>query len=101
MADDEEGRVAAGAPERDLSAYSEWRERTDLTVQEAMEMYGAHLVGQTAGMSDALSLTAVMAAFELEDIERDRRPGMVWMLNRIHTHVRDIVALRNRKVGRG
>lgn len=61
---------AAGAPPRDLSSYSAWREEADRENLELLETYGTLLIGQHAGMTNALSLDAVLAAMWLEGVPR-------------------------------
>jgi hypothetical protein len=77
----------AGAEPRDISEYSAWRMETDAIVLEGFWMYGTYLNGQTNGMSDALSLPSVVAAFDLEGVPQEERPEKTWVLLRIHSDV--------------
>lgn len=53
-------------------------------------------MGQTNGLSDALSLPAVLAALEIEAIDPNERPELTRRLFRVHTRVSEIHATRQR-----
>lgn len=53
-------------------------------------MYGSLLVGQYAGMTDALSLEAVEAAMRILSIPDDERPSLARRLIVLHGLVREI-----------
>lgn len=57
-------------------------------------MYGAYLVGQTNGLSNALSLQAVVAMFEIEGIAVEDRPTLTARFMRIHSILMDIMRRR-------
>lgn len=82
--EEESRRLRAGAEERDLSVYSSWRAGADPRVLEAIGIYARYLMGQHAGMTDALSLTAVVACFELESIPRPDRPELAGRILTVH-----------------
>ena len=67
-------RGEEGAPNRDLSGFSKWRADTSPENLELLEMYGSLLIGQYAGMGNALSLDAVMAALRIEGVPRAEWP---------------------------
>jgi len=98
---DEAKRIDAGADPRDLSERSQWRETTDVEIQEALEMYGTFLAGQTNGMNDALSLPAVAIALDLEEIPREDRSELTRRLFLIHTRALEIAEARHRKAKHG
>jgi len=75
---------ASGAPARDLSAFSQWREKADAENLELLEMYGSLLIGQFAGMGTALNLDAVVAAFRIEGTPRSAWPVMSRRLVMLH-----------------
>ena len=58
---DEENRITQGAPPRDMSDYTEWRDDTDPCVLSDLNFYGTYLAGQTNGMSTSLPLPSVVA----------------------------------------
>ena len=59
-----------GGPARDLSSFSEWRQGAAPDNLDLLDMYESLLVGQFAGMGNALSLEAVIAAFRIDGIPR-------------------------------
>lgn len=78
---DEAQRVRCGAPPRDgTEVWSEWRATADDVVLEAIDLYATYLIGQTSGMSDALSLPAVVAMCEVEAIPQEERPDLTQRL---------------------
>ena len=101
MLSDESSRIEAGAPERDMSSYSEWRESADSCIHDALRLYGTYLVGQTAGFSDALNLAAVVAAFDLEEIPADERPELARRMLMIHGAAMEVAKARQRKAKHG
>lgn len=66
--------AADGAPARDLSSYSAWREDADPDNLALLDFYGRYLIGQFVPMSDALSLDAVRAALDIDQIPREQWP---------------------------
>lgn len=80
---------AEGAPARDLSGFTAWRDTTDPENLELIGMYASYLYGQHAGMTDALSLPAVIAAMDILSIERDDRPELARRLIVLHGLVRE------------
>lgn len=97
---DEAGRIAAGADPRDTSSYSSWRETTDGSILEALDLYGSYLIGQANGMSDALSLQAIEVALRFAGIPRADRADLALRCIQIHSGVMEIARLRERKAGR-
>lgn len=89
----------AGMPPRDIASYSAWRDTAPACVLDALNIYGTYLINQSNGMSDALDLTAVVAAMELEDMPKEDRPDMAILLLLIHARCREIVHKKTRKVG--
>ena len=85
--DAEQNAIASGAPARDLSSWSEWRQEADPRDLWLLELYGTLLVGQHAGMTEALSLTAVVAALELHEVPREEWLEQVERLNLLHREV--------------
>lgn len=93
--------VAGGGEPRDLSGYSAWRERASQALLEEIDFYGRYLVGQTNGLNDALSLTALSAAFDIEGIPPDERPERAEIQISIHGAVIEQVRRRERLAKRG
>lgn len=60
-------------------------------------LYGTYLVGQMAGMSEALSLAATDVMFRYEEIPVRRRREMWPRLSRIHQIIVGIVRKREEK----
>ena len=81
--------VSGGAPPRDLSVYTAWRETADPANLGLIGTYSSYLVGQFAGMGDALNLSAVQSAMDILDVEREERPEMARRLVFLHGLVRD------------
>lgn len=98
---DERRRLDDGAPPRDLSEYSTWRDETDNEILEAMSIYGDYLMGQTNGMSDALSLPALVAAFDIEGVEADERSGLGRMIIGIHWALCGVLEARRKRAKHG
>jgi hypothetical protein len=96
MFSSERGRLD-GAEDRDLSVYSEWRERTDKSIQEVLDLYGAYLFGQTQGMGDALNLQSVLAVFEIEQIPQAQRPRLTGWFLQIHGIIMTIIRRREER----
>ena len=67
--------------------YSKWRETADDVVLEALGLYGTYLVGQTSGMSDALSLPAVIAMCDLLEVPKGEREDMTQHMLLVHQSV--------------
>ena len=76
-----------GAPDRDLSEYSAWRETAQAENIELIAFYGNYLVGQFAGMGEALSLDAVRAALDIDAVPREDWPEMAQRLILLHSIV--------------
>lgn len=87
MAESEANRVADGAPPRDLSAYTRWRAEAKVENLEAMDFYERYLVGQTAGLGSGLSLDAVRAALEIDEVPRADWPERSRRLLLLHREV--------------
>lgn len=83
----ESNMAADGAPPRDLSSYSEWRRDAEPHVLWVFEFYAIYLAGQTAGLSDALSLEAIRTAFLIERVPRDRWADLIIDLRIVHAAV--------------
>ena len=98
---DEDHRIDAGAEPRDMSERSVWRDTTDGCVQDALRFYGENLVGQTCGFSDALSLAAVMAAFDIEGVPQEDRPELKRRMVLIHGAAMEEAKRRHRMSKRG
>ncbi len=97
MLEDEQARTDAGAEPRDIaSVYGKWREETDAYVIETLAFYGTYLTGQTNGMSDALSLPAVLAAFDIAGVPQEDRLDATEYLLLIHSRVMDEVRMREK-----
>ena len=62
---------------------------------DALGLYGIYLQGQAAGMSDALSLPSIVAAFQIEGIARHRWADMTQLILRAHAR-----AMRIHKIKR-
>ena len=73
-----------GAPARDLSGYSEWRDDADPCIMEALDIYGNYLVGQTNGLSDALNLQVVFSVLDRLGLPLDEQLDMTNRLIPIH-----------------
>jgi hypothetical protein len=74
-----------GAPPRDLSSYSGWRETADPANLDLISFYLRYgLAGQTSGFSSALSLGAVKDALEIDGSPRTDWPEMTERLVRLH-----------------
>jgi hypothetical protein len=74
-----------GAPPRDLSSYSGWRETADLANLDLISFYLRYgLAGQTNGFSSALSLGAVKDALEIEGAARADWPEITERLVHLH-----------------
>jgi hypothetical protein len=76
--------VADGAPPRDLSEYTDWRFDAHPDNLRAIGIYSDLLVGQFAGMTEALSLEAVRAAMDILGVDRRERPALARRLIRLH-----------------
>jgi len=88
-----------GAPSRDLSDYSRWREEAEPDNLQLLELYGAFLVGQHAGMTDALSLPAVIAAMDIVDTDPGERAETARRLIVLHSIVREHERRREKQDG--
>lgn len=77
-----------------------WHETVDPENLELLDIYGSLLVGQYAGMTDALSLEAVEAAMRILAIPKDERPTLARRLIVLHGIVREIQRPKE-KEGRG
>jgi hypothetical protein len=66
-----------------------------------MNFYASYLCGQLSGMSDALSLPAVVAACDIEEVPREKRPLLTRMLIRIHAGVMEIQRREARRKSHG
>jgi len=84
MARTESDRRSQGAPARDLSQYSSWRSDVDPENLDLMDLYSRYLVGQYAGLGDALSLDAARVALEIEEVSRDDRSTIIERLIYLH-----------------
>lgn len=89
-----------GAPPRDLSSVEAWRDGVDECVLQAMSFYSFYLSGQTSGMSDALSLPAVVAACDIERVPRRKRPTLTRMLLTIHSGVMQMAEIERKAKAR-
>ena len=59
-------------PRSAIKEYGRWRKRADRRVMDALAFYARYLVGQFAGMGEALNLEAVRFACEAEAIPPSR-----------------------------
>lgn len=82
--------IAGGAPPRDTSVATAWREDAEPENLELIGIYGSLLRGQHAGMTDALNLPAVVAAMDLLDVETSERGYLARRLIYLHGLVREI-----------
>jgi len=82
-------RTADGAPPRDLTEYTGWRDTAVPANLDLLDFYERYMIGQTSGFSDALSLDAVMAALRIDGVSRREWPEMTRRLLVLH---REIVA---------
>lgn len=73
----------------------------DDAVEDAFGFYASYLVGQMAGMSEALDLAAVRAALEIEDVPRDEWPVLTRRYIVIHNEVMKIVRAQSKHKGSG
>lgn len=80
---------ADGAPGRDLSGLMAWRDTADPENLELIAVYSSYLYGQHAGMTDALSLPAVIAAMDILRVEQEERPELARRLIVLHGLVRE------------
>ena len=88
MLAEEDKRIAHGAaPRPGIVQYSAWRERTDEVIQVVFAFYGTYLVGQTNGMSDALSLPALVAAMDLDSVAKELRPRLAQLCLTVHAEL--------------
>jgi hypothetical protein len=85
VADQEVKRQALGAPPRDLSVYTAWRDTADPDNLDLISFYCRYgLPGQTNGFSTALSLGAVKDALDIDGVPREQWPEMTERLIRLH-----------------
>lgn len=85
VADQDLKLQAMGAPPRDLSMYSAWRDTADPANLDLISLYCRYgLPGQTNGLSTALSLAAVKDALDIEGVPREDWPEMTERLIRLH-----------------
>lgn len=97
---DEETRISHGAPARPgVETYSAWREELPDRLLSAFDFYASYLAGQTNGMSDALSLPAVVAACEIDGVPMDDRPKLTRLCIVIHGEYMTELARRERMNG--
>lgn len=68
--EEEEARIEEGAPPRDVDSYSEWQYTALPDTLTLIQFYRSYLIGQTAGMGSALSLEAVRAALDIEEVPK-------------------------------
>lgn len=73
-----------GAPPRDLSFYSAWRTKASPENLDLISLYARKLVGQYAGISNALSLEAVRTALDLEGFPRQEWSEATDRLVKLH-----------------
>lgn len=85
-----------GAEPRDLSRYSEWREQVDEIAERMLDLYGTYLVGQTSGLSEALSLEAVVAMLRIEAFPERQWPAATQLLLIAHAEIMGLVKARAR-----
>jgi hypothetical protein len=88
MREGEQNRVARAKSERGIPAeveqFSAWRATARADNQWLLDFYGRYLVGQYAGMGQALSLDAVRAACDIEGIDRRAWPDIAGRLMILH-----------------
>lgn len=77
-------RRAFGRPQEDPERYSKWRDDTDPANLDVLSFYGRYLVGQYAGMGQALNLDSVRAALEIDGIDREDWPEMTSRMLFLH-----------------
>lgn len=83
-------RLRTGGREVDeeaLASYSKWRDDADPDNLSLLDFYSSYLVGQYAGMGNALDLGAVRVAFDLEGLDRDDWSDMTARLIYLHSIV--------------
>ena len=96
MLENEAAREQLGAPIRDMSHYSEWRDEAPDQVISTINLYASYLIGQTNGMSDALSLPAIRTAFEIEGIPREEWPELTQDLLLVHRETMTLTEKRQK-----
>jgi len=96
MLENEAAREQIGAPIRDISQYSDWRDDAPDQVVSTINLYASYLIGQTNGMSDALSLPAVCKAFEIEGIPKDEWPNLTQDLLLVHRETMTLTEKRQK-----
>ena len=88
MREGDQNRVAQAKAERgvwaDVEQFSAWRETARPDNLWLLDFYGRYLVGQYAGMGQALSLDAVRAALDIEGIDRRAWPDITGRLMILH-----------------
>ena len=84
MLENEANQTRAGAPYRDISFYSKWRDDAPEEVIDCINLYSTYLVGQTAGMGDALCLNAIKIALEVDEVPRFEWAETIHRVNHIH-----------------
>lgn len=89
----------AGAPAGDISEYSAWREEVDEEVQTSLGFYGAYLNGQMSGFSEALDLSAVLAALQIDDVPKDDWPALTRRCLLIHGEMMKIARREAKRNG--
>jgi len=80
-------RIADGAPPRNLERYERWRKKAHPENVALFGWYGTYMAGQYNGQSMALSLPALVAAFELDGVERKFSPHLSRRLLFLHSQV--------------
>jgi len=95
--DTEARLIAEGAPPRDLSEYSAWRREADPANLYLLSVYSSFLVGQYAGMGDALNIDAIQSVLDLVGVDHDDRIEATRRLVTLHRLVRDQQELRKGK----
>lgn len=71
----------------------------DIEIQDALEIYGSFLIGQTNGMNDALSLPAVAAALELTGTPLPERPEVARRLLLVHADCLAVMKIERGRAG--
>ena len=78
---------ASGGPEPSTIALSLWRGTAHPSNLELLNFYARYLTGQYQGMGEALSLDAVRAALDIDQVRREAWAPMTQRLMVLHSIV--------------
>ena len=100
MLEDERNRQRNDVPSRDLSSYFKWREEAPDEVVLGIDLYATCLVGQLAGMGEALCLNAIKIALEVDEVPRSEWLEAIHQLNLIHNETMRIMKRKQKAKAR-